>query len=370
VTIYYEGAEPSEIAAVESLSPDVHIYNVTDRGGEMDVFCNVDRAARLGPRAFRVRKTNGATAIVTGIVGVVAPFWLGAPPYTLEAGAGAPVEISWTNFVPRDEATTAEVSVSVDGGAAWEELGRVEARTTSFVWQPDPGLVTSALRFRIRALDAVDTELAIDESVFNIGLGRPARGGATGGADTTAPAVRVTSPNGGETLAGGEPVQIAWEADDDIAVASQEVEVSVDGGGRWAPVGAAPATARTIAWTPAAKPADAVLVRVTARDRAGNAATDASDAAARVRLRPSISRVTSKPKGAEIALKIKGTNLAAGAVVRINGEAVGVAVAFSRGALKLHGDAAALHLAPPGATNAVVVEVDGLASAEAEFASP
>jgi hypothetical protein len=54
----------------------------------------------------------------------------------------------------------------------------------------------------------------------------------------------------------------------------------------------------------------------------------------------------------------------------MNGEAVGVAVSFSRGALRLRGDAAALGLAPSGATNAVVVEVDGLASAEAAFMSP
>src|SRR4029079_5534384 len=60
VTIYYEGARADEIASVESLSPDVHIYLVTDRGGgEMDIFSNVDRDALPGPRAFRLHKMDG-----------------------------------------------------------------------------------------------------------------------------------------------------------------------------------------------------------------------------------------------------------------------------------------------------------------------
>jgi hypothetical protein len=112
---------------------------------------------------------------------------------------------------------------------------------------------------------------------------------------------------------------------------------------------------------------DAVLVRVTARDRAGNVATDASDASARLRARPVVTRVVLKEKGAGYALKVKGTGFAAGAVVRINGEPVGVPVAFGRGALKAKGDAAALGLRPPGEPNTLVVEVDGLASAAVTF---
>jgi hypothetical protein len=249
----------------------------------------------------------------------------------------------------------------------WEEVGRVDAGTTSLAWRPDDGLATSAMRVRVQALDGVGAELAVDESIFNVGLGRPARGEATGGADVVAPTAAVLSPNGGETLAGGEPVRVRWEADDDVGVASQQVEVSADGGRRWTSLGALPPSARGVDWTPDAKPSDAVLVRVTVRDIAGNATTDASDGAARVRLRPSIARVTAKPKGSEVRLKIRGANLAAGAAVRINGEAVSVPVSFARGALGLRGDAAALHLRPAGETNTLVVEVDGLASAEAEF---
>jgi hypothetical protein len=77
--------------------------------------------------------------------------------------------------------------------------------------------------------------------------------------------------------------------------------------------------------------------------------------------------VRTRPRGPDVRIAIRGANLAPGAVVRINGEAVAVPVSFSRGALRLRGDAEALRLNPDGQRNALVVEVDGLASAEAEF---
>lgn len=369
VKIYYAGANRDEIASVEPLSSDMHVVNLTDRGGILDVYVDVDRSALPGPRGFRVRKTNGAVAIVTGIVGVVAPFWLDAPTYTVEAATPSPVSISWFNRLPRDEASITIVSASVDGGGVWEPLARVAPQTTSFTWEPDEGLTTSAMRVRIESFDAVGDRLAIDESIFNIGLGRPARGDVTGGVDTTAPTVEVLTPNGGETFASGEPVRIRWTADDEIGIAAQELEVSADGGRRWTSVGALGPSARSFDYTPDARSIDELLVRVTARDIAGNATTDASDAPAQVRARPEVSKVTSKPKGGDLQLKIKGSGLSGTVVVRINGETVAAPVSggASGGTLKLRGTAEALHLNPAGQTNTLVVEVDGLASSEFIF---
>lgn len=370
VTIYYTGASPSEIASVDALSPDVHIFNITDSGGKLAIFFDVDREALPGPRAFRLRKTNGAFAIVPGIVGVVAPLWLDAPHYAVPAEPGAPASVTWFNELPRGGASQIVVAISADGGASWDEIGRVDASaTTSVPWHPDPNLVTSALRVRIQGVDAIGTVLASDESIFNIGLGEPARGIETGGPDTAAPEVRVTAPNGGEVYIGGETARIAWTASDDTGLAEQEVEVSLDGGHKWTSLGTVAPTARGLDWRPEAKPTAALVVRVTARDRAGNASSDVSDQAASVRVRPEVTRVTLKSKGSGFVLKIKGSGFAPSAVVRVNGEALTVPVSFNAtsGALKIKGDAAALHLNDAGQPNTLVVEVDGLTSAEASF---
>lgn len=367
VSIYYEGATAGEIAGVEALSPDVHIFNVTDSGGKIAVFFDVEPGALPGGRSFRLRKTNGAVAIVPGIVGVVAPLYIEAPHYALEAASDAELTVSWVDNLPRDEAATIVVTASVDGGFAWEEIGRVDPSNTSVTWRPDAGLLTTALRFRVEALDAVGSRLAVDESIFNIGLGLPARGATGEGADAVAPEVRVVSPNGGETLVGGEEIRLAWSAFDDLGIAEQQVEVSVDGGRQWTSLGGFGPSVRAATWVPDRAVSDAVLVRVTARDRAGNSGTDASDAAAHVRLRPEVSRVVLKPKGDAFSLKVKGSGFAAGAVVRVNGEVVGVPVTFAGGALKARGDAAALRLRPAGEPNTLVVEVGGLASTPVGF---
>ena len=123
-----------------------------------------------------------------------------------------------------------------------------------------------------------------------------------------------------------------------------------------------------LAWVPEGKTTDALVVRVTATDGAGNAAEGVSDAA-RVHERPAIERVTARAKGDVVTVKIRGRALAAGATVRVNGAAVGVPVSYSAstGVLKARGTAGDLGLAPAGQTNTVVVVVEGLESAPATF---
>jgi hypothetical protein len=303
----------------------------------------------------------------------VAQFWLEAPTYTLQADPASPIEISWVDGLPRDDISRTDVSVSIDGGVSWEDVGSVDAATRdALTWSPDAALSTSALRLRVRAVDAGGVELAVDESIFNLGLGRPARGTETGVPDATVPTVAVVAPNGGETVAAREPLRIRWEADDDTGLASQLVEVSEDGGAKWTSLGEVPATARGLDWAPPAKTTDALVVRVTVRDHAGNGASDVSDGAARVRARPSVTTVSLKPKGTELLLRVKGTGFEAGATVVLNGEPLttSVVVNGAGSSIKTRGDAAALHLRPAGETNTVVVVVGGLASAEGSVQSP
>lgn len=366
VSIYYEGADIDEIASVEALSDDVTIFQVTNVGGIMEAFFDVDRDALPGPRAFLVRKTNGTFTIVPGVVGIVAPLRLETPPYALPAAAGEPIVVSWIDLVPRGSVAQFVASVSQDGGQVWTEIGRATPQQSSLEWTPDAELETSALRFRIEALDAIGAVLAVDETIANIGLGLPARGAP---ADGRTRSVRLLSPNGGESLISGDAARVSWTVANPDGVVSQVVEASLDGGQRWEAVGSAGPTARSIEWTPDARPSDDVIVRVTVTDAGGGAVSDASDGTLRLRARPVIDGVSVKVKGANFVLKVRGSGFEPGAVVRMNDEivAVPITVSASGGQIKLKADAAALHLKPPGQRNRIVVEVDGLVSAEATF---
>jgi polyhydroxybutyrate depolymerase len=97
--------------------------------------------------------------------------------------------------------------------------------------------------------------------------------------------VRVTSPNGGETVRRGDTVRIAWMLEGPADVASQEIALSADSGATFTiPVAAGlDPSARSFAWTvPDSLPkGKRYRVRVTAGD-----ASDASDADFRVRRGP------------------------------------------------------------------------------------
>ncbi|MBI3651099.1 MAG: hypothetical protein HY231_08620 [Acidobacteria bacterium] len=99
--------------------------------------------------------------------------------------------------------------------------------------------------------------------------------------DTTPPTVTVSAPNGGERIRRGTTTTITWTASDNVALSTQDVEVSTDGGANYASIvtGLSGSTSR-YNWTIAA---DAVQgkkyrIRVVARDAAGNSGADASDA--------------------------------------------------------------------------------------------
>lgn len=50
------------------------------------------------------------------------------------------------------------------------------------------------------------------------------------GLDSKAPVIKVMSPNGGELIRPGNNIKISWQADDDSALATQMIELSLDGG--------------------------------------------------------------------------------------------------------------------------------------------
>ena len=99
---------------------------------------------------------------------------------------------------------------------------------------------------------------------------------------STSPRVEVTSPNGGEKAKHGKTFTITWSASSDIAITSQDIELSTDKGATYSTTIASNlgGDLRSFDWS---VPADMVRgkvyrVRVVAHDGSGNSASDSSDA--------------------------------------------------------------------------------------------
>ncbi|MEW6732551.1 MAG: hypothetical protein AB1489_14575 [Acidobacteriota bacterium] len=99
--------------------------------------------------------------------------------------------------------------------------------------------------------------------------------------DTGPPQVKVTAPNGGETIAGGSQLNITFTSNDDKGVASHDINLSSDGGSTFPIVvttGLA-GTAQSFTFqVPTALDTTRARIQVIAKDAAGNMANDVSDA--------------------------------------------------------------------------------------------
>jgi beta-lactamase superfamily II metal-dependent hydrolase len=97
--------------------------------------------------------------------------------------------------------------------------------------------------------------------------------------DVTAPAVAMTSPNGGETWKAGSTQAITWSATDAVGVTSVDLAYSTDGGATFPnALASGIANSGSWSWTVPNVPTGTARVRVLARDAAGNLGRDSSAA--------------------------------------------------------------------------------------------
>jgi endonuclease/exonuclease/phosphatase family metal-dependent hydrolase len=160
----------------------------------------------------------------------------------------------------------------------------------------------------------------------------------SGGGGT--PAVTVTSPNGGESWAGGGARSITWTSS---AVSNVKLEYTLNGS-TWSVITAStPAAAGSYAWTVPNSATTAAKVRVT--DAANAAVTDASDGAFTITVSSAPAQVILN----EIMANEPGSNTAAEFVelVNVGGTSIGIgAWTLSDGAGVKHTFAAGTTLAP------------------------
>ncbi len=117
--------------------------------------------------------------------------------------------------------------------------------------------------------------------------------------DQVAPLVAVVSPNGGETLAAGQPSVINWNASDNVAVTTVDVAVSTDNGASWSNVATAVPNSGFTAWNVPNTPSDSAQARVTAHDAAGNVGVAVSAADFRITDQTAPTIAVATPNGGE-----------------------------------------------------------------------
>lgn len=115
-------------------------------------------------------------------------------------------------------------------------------------------------------------------SVINVSLGDIQNHlTPSGGSDTTPPQVFVLGPNGGETVLANGLQAVTWSADDPSGIGAVNVYYSDDGGLHWHTLARGLDDTGSFTWFVSNRPGTVNLIRVEARDGAGNLAHDDSN---------------------------------------------------------------------------------------------
>jgi hypothetical protein len=167
--------------------------------------------------------------------------------------------------------------VTLSGGAQpknifWQVAGQTTLGTTSdfkgIILDATAIVVMTGATFNGRAL--AQTAVTLDAVAFT----SPTTPDTTV-SDTTLPTVTVISPNGGESWNAGSSHLIVWSQSDNVGVTDNEVSYSIDNGATWDPIWSGLDT--SYSWIVPNTPSTFTLVKVVARDSAGNSSADTSD---------------------------------------------------------------------------------------------
>ncbi|MBC7226325.1 MAG: hypothetical protein H5T61_03740 [Thermoflexales bacterium] len=180
--------------------------------------------------------------------------------------------VTWTGLDFNGDVVTYNIYLSLDNGANWSDsfyqVTYPEGGTPAIhSWN---GFNTAAFTdcdqclLRIAASDGETSTEDFSDAVFFI--------------DNTPPTVTLTAPNGDEVLRGGSVFTITWTATDaHFGAMPIGLAYSLDGGATYTEIVTATANDGQYAWTVPEVETTTVRVRVTATDRVGHSASDASD---------------------------------------------------------------------------------------------
>jgi hypothetical protein len=210
--------------------------------------------------------------------------------------AGSTFTITWNS---RDNVgvTSHDVLFSSNGGSTYSAIvTNLPDSAQNYTWTV-PNTPTTAGKIRVVARDAAGNQGSGVSGTFTIR------------ADSTAPSVTVTAPNGGEVLGATTTYTITWTASDNVSVASQDLFYSTNGGTSFSQITTnLGGDVRSFNWRVPCEPTAAGRIKVVARDAAGNEASDISNANFR------ISSTESTPPSVTVTFPNGGEVLTAGGI--------------------------------------------------------
>lgn len=167
---------------------------------------------------------------------------------------GSNVNVQWS---ASDNVGVAAVHLhySTNSGGSWVLIATNQPNSGTYAWTV-PNLGTNAGQIRVTAQDAAN----------NAGVGFS---GSFVTADLTAPTVVIVAPTNGAFLSGGTTTNILWTATDNVAVASVDLEYSLNNGISWSALATGLNNTGVYAWSVPNIATTLLQIRATVHDTAG-----------------------------------------------------------------------------------------------------
>lgn len=159
--------------------------------------------------------------------------------------ANATYEIKWTSIGTVDNVA---IHYSTNGGETWSEIIQSTENDGSHDWTVPE---TESDNCLLRVMETDGNPVDISDAVFSI-------------VGPTTAAIKVTTPNGGETWLKGSSQEIKWTSTGTIN--SVSIDCSLDNGTTWAAITASTPNDGSFEWTVPETPSDDCLVRIIGKD--------------------------------------------------------------------------------------------------------
>lgn len=268
------------------------------------------------------------------------------------ARAGEPLVINWQSS-DNVAISSHRISLSLDSGKTFpiSAITGLPGSASSFTFMLPNTLVSNSARIKVEAIDSSNFVGAdISDSDFTIT-----------GKDLTSPIVKVLSPNGGEILANDQPLRISWQSSDNLAVVSQDIQISTDGGSTYTTLKSGlAASVQDFVLDVTTLTSERAKIKIIARDSQNNMGADDSDNSFVLAQRPTINNA--KYSSADNRLILFVVGVSAQTSVEINGQTINLPTKFKakKGTLTLKGTLSSLKL--NSGDNVIILKERGLVS--------
>jgi hypothetical protein len=271
------------------ISPDGALLYINDFRGRA-IIDTTDDSIILSETDLLFLRDSGRGIDLSGdfSIGQAPAIQTTAPVTNQQVMAGQELTIKWQTTVAPQSFSIAshKVELSTDGGTTFATIPKAEnlgADVREFTWQvPTDIEILNKAQIRVSTVD-LGAKRA-NSTTGNFSIVKPG-GGQTG--DTQAPMVAFLSPKGGERFTSGDNIQITWMSSDNVAVTSQDLSLSTDGGNTF-PISLAsglPGTTQSFSFpTPMTLQSDQARLRLIVRDSAGNMAQSLTPSSFRIEL--------------------------------------------------------------------------------------